>query len=474
MALQPSVDTDSWWHLRSGAWILENGEILKTDPFSLTRQGQSWEYPGWIAQIILYLIFRQFSFAGLNIFTAVMVFIAFVFVWATLEGRGLLKAFVILLAAATSGLYWSARPQIITFALTGITIYLLESAKRGEIKRLWMMPIIMTFWVNIHGGFAIGFLLIALYFISAVIEILLEKFRTSSPLSQIWQSQKQFLSTLILIGIVCVLTSMINPLGPKILLYPFKTISIGTLQEYISEWQPPNFHSTQVQPFILLLFLTFFALSLSNRKRETSDFLIVGLFGYLSLIAVRNVSLFALAAAPVLSRNLDSSLQPIIERFGSRRELPERLANSLNLLLAILISFAAFLQIILQLPDEVNIERTREQIPLDAFEYLRENKPSGPLFNSYNWGGYVLWDLHPSYLSFVDGRTDLFQDEILDEYIRAWIAEPGWEEILEKWEIRLVLLETSSPLSKALISSDWEVAFEDEQAIIMMRDIAKP
>ena len=95
---------------------------------------------------------------------------------------------------------------------------------------------------------------------------------------------------------------MLNPLGPKILLYPFETISIGTLQEYIAEWQPPDFQSTEVQPFILLFFLTFFALSLSNRKREVSDFLIVGLFGYMSLIAVRNVSLFALTAAPVPER----------------------------------------------------------------------------------------------------------------------------------------------------------------------------
>ena len=92
------------------------------------------------------------------------------------------------------------------------------------------------------------------------------------------------------------------------------------------------------------------------------------------------------------------------------------------------------------------------------------------MFNSYNWGGYVLWDLYPEYLSFVDGRTDLFQDEILDEYIRTWLAEPGWDESLEKWEIRLVMIETKSPLVNALISDDWIVKYHDEQAVILTRD----
>jgi len=474
MAIQPSVDTDSWWHLRSGAWMLENGELLRTDPFSLTRQGQTWEYPGWIAQIILYFLFNQFSFAGLNIFTAIMVFIAFAFLWAALEGPGLLKASVILLAAAASGLYWSARPQIITFTLTGISIYLLEAARKGNLKRIWWMPILMAFWANIHGGFAVGFLLIGLYFVSDIADMLLAKLVSSQPLAETWQSRKRYLSTLGTVGLGSLITSMINPLGPKILYYPFKTLSIGTLREYIAEWQPPNFQSTEVQPFILLLFLTLFAMAISGRKREVRDFLIVGLFGYMSLLAVRNVSLFALTAAPILSRHLVTGLQPIFERFRSREELPKRLANWINLILAVLISFAALLQISLQLPDQENIDHVGDLIPLDAFEYIHENKPPGPIFNSYNWGAYILWDLYPEYLSFVDGRTDLFKDEILDEYIRTWLAEPEWEEFLDQWEIQLALLETKAPLVNVMIHEGWVVEFQDEQAVILRRRPTNP
>ncbi|MCK4692920.1 MAG: hypothetical protein KAT23_04785, partial [Anaerolineales bacterium] len=98
MAMRVSVDTDTWWHLRAGEWIVEQRQILRTDPFSLTRQGEPWIYPGWLAQIGLYGIHNEFGFAGLNLITALMVVLAFVFIWLLLDGPLLMRAFVLLLA----------------------------------------------------------------------------------------------------------------------------------------------------------------------------------------------------------------------------------------------------------------------------------------------------------------------------------------------------------------------------------------
>jgi hypothetical protein len=67
MAVRVAVDTDTWWHLRAGSWMLEKGEILRTDPFSLTKQGEPWTYPGWLAQVTLYGVFHNLGFAGLNL-----------------------------------------------------------------------------------------------------------------------------------------------------------------------------------------------------------------------------------------------------------------------------------------------------------------------------------------------------------------------------------------------------------------------
>jgi len=100
-------------------------------------------------------------------------------------------------------------------------------------------------------------------------------------------------------------------------------------------------------------------------------------------------------------------------------------------------------------------------------DFLAANQLPGPLLNSYNWGSYVIWRLYPQYLSFVDGRTDLFDDEILEQYLALWRAEAGWEQAVRRWDLRLALLEPEAPLSAALQDAGWTKLYRDEQAIIL-------
>jgi hypothetical protein len=321
-----------------------------------------------------------------------------------------------------------------------------------------------------HGGFIVGYLLIGIYFMGEVIETLISMILGQKKLNEEWQNRKKYLLVLAAVGIASIFTGMINPHGPAILLYPFQTISIGTLQDYIAEWQSPNFHTPEVQPFIILLFLLILAVGISTKKRSARELLLISIFGYMSLIAVRNVGLFALVAAPIACRHLDAGLNPLFERLKSEKELPKKLTKSINLILAVLLTFAGLIRVVTQMDNEVNREQIHQQIPLEAFEFIVEEKPEGALFNSYNWGGYVVWTLYPDYLSFVDGRTDLFTDEILNEYLNAWLAKPGWQTFLEEWEIQWALLEIDSPLSKAMIYDGWKVLFQNEQAIILDKD----
>jgi hypothetical protein len=258
------------------------------------------------------------------------------------------------------------------------------------------------------------------------------------------------------------------------LLYPMRTISIGTLQDYIAEWQSPDFHAVEVQPFLIAFFLTVFAMSISKIHRTATDYLLVFVFGFMGFMAVRNIALFALVSAPILTRHLDSGLEPLLRRRKPQKEIPPGIAKTVNLILAIFFLMVASFRIVTQLPEEVNLKRIGDQIPLEAFRYLVQNKPPGPLFNSYNWGGYVLWKLFPDYLSFVDGRTDLFKDEILDPYLHTWLAEPGWESLLDDWGIRLALIERHSPLAAALIFEGWNIYYQDDAAIILGRDLSTP
>jgi hypothetical protein len=467
MAVRASADTDTWWHLRAGAWMVEHRQILSQDVFSLTRMGQPWVNPGWLAEITLYGAFATLGFAGLNLLTALIVLAAFIFLWHTLEGPVLWRGFVMILVAATSGVFWSARPQIFSFALAGAYLWILERTHSGDRRLLWVLPPLMALWVNLHGGFAIGFILLGIYLGGALVEMAVRPLIGAASLRAAWESSSSRVLSLAGVGLVCAVAVCLNPHGPALLGYPFKTVSIGVLRDYIQEWQSPDFHSLEAQPFLWMLFLTVGALALTRRGRAATDLLLPFALGYLGFMAGRNIALFALGSAPVLSRHGCSALEPVLARIRRGPAVPERIARVMNVVILVLILTASVAKLTIPLSVEVNREALRAQLPVAAIEWVDQNRPTGPLFNSYNWGGYLLWALYPDYLTFVDGRTDLFDDAILNEYLHAWRADPGWQQVFEHWGIRLALLEPDSPLAHALVCAGWNPLYSDEQAVVL-------
>jgi len=466
MAVGPSVDTDTWWHLRVGELIIERGEFIQVDPFSSTQQGADWNYPGWLSQVFFFRVFEQFSFAGLNLLTGLSVLAAFLFIWRILEGSDLLKAFTLILAAAASGIYWSARPQIVSFLFMGITIYLLERARTGKIKSIWLFPVLSALWANIHPGFAIGFVALSAYIVADLIDMGIAALNDRQPLSRQWKYHQEFIRTLLLVGLASAAAVSLNPHGPRILLYPFETLSIGTLRNYIAEWQSPNFHSLQTLPFLIMFFLTMISIALSRKRIRAIDIVIPILFGFMSFSAARNIGLFALSAAPVLARHANDIVERLLALRKPSKPFPEKIVKILNYALFVLFLMAALLKIITVLPDEMNMDQVAIQIPVEAFDYIEENELPGPIFNSYNWGGYLIWRLYPDYLSYVDGRTDLFGDRILDIYLSTWLARPSWEDELQEKGIRLVLIEPDAPLAHALEAKGWLLEFQDLQSVV--------
>jgi hypothetical protein len=471
MALRVSIDTDTWWHLRAGEWMVEHGAILRTDPFSLTRLGQAWVNPGWLAQILLYGIYRLGGFPALNAFTALMVLVAFTFAWSIMEAPVTLRAFVLLLAVTVSGVYWAVRPYILSFALAGAFLYVLEGHRRGRRKLIWLLPPLMALWVNLHGGFAVGFLLLGAYGVGALLELFWPVFRHKQSLTESWTADRGQVGGLWAAFGASMLAAGLNPHGFAILLYPFQTVSIGALQDFIQEWQSPDFHQLHVQPFLWMLLLTMIAWAYSRRRVRPSELFLVAGFAYLSLMAGRNIALFALVAAPSLARHAQGALEPYIKlNLRPDSAYPPRL-RMVNVLLFGLLLLAAGVKMSIPLRAEENQDAIRGFAPVAAARALKQEAPPGELFNSYNWGGYLIWDAYPQYLTFVDGRTDLFDDEILNAYLLAWRAEPGWLEVFQDWDIHVALIESDAPLRDALLGVGWIERYSDEQAVILTGDL---
>lgn len=469
MAVRVSIASDTWWHLRTGEWIVEQHAIPATDPFSLTRQGQPWIYPGWLAQLIIYYAYLAAGFAGLNLLTAALILAAFIFLWDTSKARPLLKCVLILLAAITSAVYWSARPQIFSFLLSSTFLWVLEKERARPTRLLWILPPLMGLWANLHGGFALGFILIAVYLSGIAVKAGFELIQSRTGIGEIWNVYRIPIVRLAVVGLAAAVFLGANPNGYAMLAYPIKTVSIGTLQSYIQEWQSPDFHQIQVQPFLIMILLSMLAFSVMGVETHPTEVIGVGVFTAMSLLAVRNIATFALVGTPVLARHFDSLIDRIPRHERMKGELPTNLTRWINSGLFLLLLIPAGLKMRIPLLTETNERAIAETYPQAAIEYLKLSNQEGNIFNSYNWGAYLIWELYPERLSFVDGRTDLFNDTILEQYITTWRGEYGWEKILSEWNITLVLIEPEAPLHLRLELAGWESIYEDEQAVIMSR-----
>lgn len=467
MAARVAVDSDTFWHLRAGTWMLDNGRILNFDAFSHTRLNQPWINHSWLSEIPMAALYQAFGYGGLNLATAIIIWLAFLFVYLSGEGGPYLRAFAVVLAAATSGVYWSARPQIVSLLLAAIFNHILILYRFRGVNRLWLLPLLMIAWVNLHGGFAIGFILLVVTFVGYTAAFAIGGFRMGeASRGMMWVGG---------IGLACAAAVSLNPFGPRMLLYPFKTVSIGALQNYIQEWQSPNFHTREAQVFIVMWLLTFGAAGFSKRRLEVTDFLLFGVFSGLALLAGRNIAAFAVVAAPILMRHADSAAAELGERWPKLRmreshDPPKQLMHLVNWALLAVVTAAAIVKVSLPL-DTVTIHKAiAATSPVGAAAYLKAHPAQGEMFNSYNFGGYLAWTLYPETPVYVDGRTDLYDDEFLAEYLDTYLAGAGWQDGFEKYNIGVVLVEPGAPIARALLARpDWAVRYEDPVAVVIVR-----
>jgi hypothetical protein len=148
-----------------------------------------------------------------------------------------------------------------------------------------------------------------------------------------------------------------------------------------------------------------------------------------------------------------------------------KVLGALNWLLLILIIVAALVKIYQPLAPGAVDRATRDSLPADAVAAIQELRPAGPMFNSYNWGGYLIFTLWPDYPVFVDGRTDLYDEAFLRQYIRIYMADDVWQDSLDEYDIRLVIIEANSVLAKFMrMEPMWREAYRDDMAAVFTRD----
>jgi len=169
MTARPAVDPDLWWHLRTGQWIMETGHIPHVDPFSFTRAGNPWVAHEWLSEVTFYEIWKYSGEAGLIIFSAIVTTAGFMLLYLRSLGKASWTAAVVTLGALASAPTWGVRPQMFTFALASLLLWLLESGGEKPCLLLWIPPLFLL-WLNLHAGFAFGPVLLVAFCLGLIAE----------------------------------------------------------------------------------------------------------------------------------------------------------------------------------------------------------------------------------------------------------------------------------------------------------------
>ena len=457
MAARVSVDTDMWWHLRVGQQIFDSGEMIYADSFSYTFAGAAHRNHSGGAQLLMHAVWELGGHVGMSLLTAVLAVAGMYFLHRAGRGNIYMQAFVLVIGAAGAAAFWSPRPQMFTFLFASVLIFLLSDFKHNQRNRLWWIVPLMWLWANAHGGFAIGYVFLAVFIVG---ELLNRAFGLGDfPLAGIRQ--------LVCASAVSAMLLVINPNGVGIYALPFETLGMPELRRFIQEWQPPDFSHPFTWGWIALLVMVIAAVWASRLKFDWTDWLLVGGALALALTAGRNLSLFVIAAVPVATRHFDSVLRANGWTFPLKtRESPGRAC--LNLLLVSLVALGALAKASAVADSDVVDDRLSAVLPVDAVNYLNGAALEGNMFNSYNWGGYLMFYAR-QHRVYIDGRTDLYAG-FLNDYFRAAVGSKEWRGEFEEWDIRFALIETDSGLARELSADDgWRTAYQDALASIFAR-----
>ena len=463
MTARNATDPDLWWHLRTGQWIVETRQVPHTDPFSFTREGKPWVSHEWLSEVVFYQLWRFGGATALIVFSSLITATGFLVLYWRGPGKPHWAAAATVLGAIASAPSWGARPQMFTFTLASVLLWLVECVDDRPRLLLWIPPLFLI-WLNLHAGFALGPVLLLL----CAAGLALEAAVGTTP----WAEACPTILRMLAITLACLALVPLNPSGVQLYRYPFDTLRSSGMRSLIAEWFSPDFHQALYAPVLLLLLLLLVALARSGGQIKGRVLLPLVFTSLAALDAVRHIPIFILLAIPVVAAAV-----PDASRLRGLPP-PHRVSSRLQRLFgpAVLILLAAFAVLRFEALARIQANREAEQFPRDAVAFLQSRNEPRRLFVYYDWAGYAIWKLYPQYRVFVDGRADLFGDSLLQQCIQTVPqVQDGWRTVLDDWEVGAVLLPQNTALAQALaLDPHWSFPYRDSLAVMFTKTPETP
>lgn len=439
-------DTDTYWQLRVGQWILENHALPQVDVFSLTRAGAPWMSSSWLSQVLFAEVYALAGWTGIVALSAVAIAITFALLGAVLERRipASWASIVAITAFALCAQHFLARPHVLAMPLmVGWVAGLISAADRRAAPSFALLPLI-ALWANLHGGFVLGLALLA-----------------PIALDALWNADRADRVALALrwalFGVAAGAASCATPYGWHSLAASAKILDLGELLSLISEWMPVSFASFGLFEGCLLALIGL-ALATGVKLPPMRIVLALGLL-HMALNHVRNIEVLALLLPIVLVTPLAAQLP--------RRDPAEAAAAPRWITMLAALGVTAVLGI--------GVAATRDYRPPDAERYaaaiavLREHG-AARVFNDYGFGGYMIWAGGPP--PFIDGRAELYGEKFaMDHFHATSLADPAlFNRLLNDWRIDATIMYPTTPAARLLDHVEgWQRVFANDIAVVHVR-----
>src|SRR5436190_3752276 len=443
-------DSDTYWQIAVGQWILDHNALPRVDIYSFTKAGEPWMSSSWLAQVLYAISYNLAGWTGPVILAAICIAATFA-LFTHILSRRIPAAYAVAVAMVVLALsmgHFLARPHVLVLPIMLVWANgLMLASERGEAPSPWLLPLIVL-WANLHGGFVFGLVLVGAFALDAL-----------------WNADRAQQRSVVLrwavFGIGALVACCATPYGWGSILAARKILDLGELLHLIYEWMPADFSKFSVFELTILAPIAG-ALYAGVKLTPPRIALVLGLL-HMALSHVRNLEIFALLLPIVV-------LEPVALQFALRPAWPARTGAPMSVMAAVMVLLGGWTWL---LAANNSFAPPENQSPAAAVDALKAHNPKRVL-NDLPFGGYLIWRQMPV---FIDGRAELYGEAFEMAYYRAMQLKDvnQFLDILETWDIDAVLLTPSTPAVGLLDNiGGWRRAYADGNAVLHVRTAGRP
>ena len=458
-------DGDVALHTRIGDYVLDHGHVPTADPFSFTKPGERFYAFQWLTGVIFASLNRWVGLKGIVLLCGVAIALYLTLLCRDMVKRGtngLLAILLVMVGANASAIHFHARPHLFTLLFLVIANALIAEDRVRPSWQIWLLVPLTALWVNMHSGFP------ALLGVIGVLVV-------GSALAQDWSKVRRYAGVLA----ACALATLVNPNGIALHLHISKFLNSPWAMANINEYQSPVFRDEAMYLYMGILFLALMVCGKYFARRQWTECLWILMFAAASLQSARHVPLFIVTVLPLIgvaATELWTELtagQSSASILGVLADLSEKTTTKIQpvsvWLFAMIAGAALFAP-----PRHWPTDLSERYFPRAAANQFKDQLAQSNVFSTDQWGDYLLWTGYPRQRVFMDGRSDFFGEQIGREYATVLSASPGWQQVLERHRVNMILVPPETPVVETLAAdAKWHVLYRDNQAVLLKK-VAQP